>query len=338
MFTIRVFVQVYDAHSAQPVAQALGVSPAKISRCLASLREITGDPLFVRRQSGLEATPMANRLYPGFAQVLCKASQVALQLEAPTQNEHDHFMILAPAPLTCRLASQIKKRADGLGTPLALSVRPLPVGGGDGLLREDNQMLIQCLPSGRENLQSRFIATGEQLFVVARASHPIWLSPPNNMLDGMLQYPYLITECPAFSERLDPLERYALSSGRHLAVAGRVSALSEVNDGLQESDAFTLVSTQMASDFLSHIPGLKSRRLSDAEFGLLHHDIAPPSYYLITRSEANNIPDWLVSSLCELVSESVCRTPEACEEDSLPQWHALSTPPFARKPIKTFCD
>lgn len=337
LFTIRVFVQVYEAHNAQPVADALGVSPAKISRCLASLREITGDPLFVRRHSRLEATPVANQLYPGLAQVLCKASQVAMQLETPNEVESRRLTILGPAPLTCRLGSQLKKRADDLGQPVALNIQPLPLVGGEASLKEDGQMLIQCLPSSRENLQSRFIATGEQFFVVARASHPIWRCPHNNTLDGMLTFPYLITECPAYVDRLDPLERYALSSGRKLIGAGRVSALSEVSDGLLESDAFTLVSSRMASDFLGYIPGLKTRRLSDAEFGLLHHDITPPSYYLITRSEAHGIPTWLTNAICELVAQSVCRTSEVDEDGSLSYLETLSSLSFKIPPVKSSC-
>ncbi len=59
---LRVFDAVMQARSASRAAALLGVSQSAVSHGLARLREITGDPLFVRSAGRMEPTPRAQRM------------------------------------------------------------------------------------------------------------------------------------------------------------------------------------------------------------------------------------------------------------------------------------
>jgi len=57
-----VFDAVMRTGSASGAAQALGMSQSGVSHALARLREVTGDPLFLRRGGRLAATPRAEAM------------------------------------------------------------------------------------------------------------------------------------------------------------------------------------------------------------------------------------------------------------------------------------
>ncbi|MBY5993586.1 LysR family transcriptional regulator [Ferrimonas balearica] len=306
LFTIRVFVMVYESLNSLSVANSLNVAPSKVSRCLGALRHALGDQLFIRRQYGFEPTPTADKLYPYFQQIMCLAGQVC-QSAGDQPSQQQHYIVYAPATLSCKLASELKRHAVLKQQELSLSVRPLSASGPDDILQGRADLMLSFKPSEKERLESRFIATGERLFVVARDEHPIWHRPANNMLDAIINYPFLVTECPAFNDRIDPLELYAMDHGRQLKIAGKAGVLSEVSDYLMESDAITFIGARQAAEFMQHIPGVSIREMSEPEFALLHDRCPPPKYYAIRRKEDGALPDWLLECVCELVTQSVTR-------------------------------
>lgn len=310
LFTIRVFVMVYESLNSLSVANALNVAPSKISRCLSALRHALGDPLFIRRQYGFEPTPTADKLYPYFQQILCLLGQINENTGEAGTAPQRHYIIYAPPTLSCRLGTVLKKRAAEERQELSLSVRPLSATGPEDLLQGRADLMLSFKASEKERLDSRFIATGERLYIVARDDHPIWQRPPNNMLDAIINYPFLVTECPAFNDRIDPLELYALDQGRQLKLAGKAGVLSEVSDYLMDSDAITFIGATTAAEYLQHFPGVTMREMSEPEFNLLHDRCPPPNYYVIGRKEEGAVPEWLMTSLCDFVHESVTKPPQ----------------------------
>ncbi|MBY6188208.1 LysR family transcriptional regulator [Marinobacter hydrocarbonoclasticus] len=305
LFTIRVFVMVYESLNSLSVANALNVAPSKISRCLGALRHALGDPLFIRRQYGFEPTPTADKLYPYFQQMLCLLGQINDSTNGTSTAPQRHYVIYAPPTLSCRLGTALKKSASEAGKELSLSVRPLSASGPEDLLQGRVDMMLSFKASEKERLDSRFIAAGELLYIVARDDHPIWQRPANNMLDAIINYPFLVTECPAFNDRIDPLELYALDQGRQLKLAGKAGVLSEVSDYLIDSDAITFIGARTAAEYLDHFPGVSIRQMSEPEFQLLHDRCPPPNYYLVARKEEGSVPPWLIEALCDFVHNSV---------------------------------
>jgi DNA-binding transcriptional LysR family regulator len=67
---LRVFVLVYETGSVTMAAERLFISQPSVSYTLRKLRNHFGDPLFQRRGQRLEATPVAEELYPRLRRLL----------------------------------------------------------------------------------------------------------------------------------------------------------------------------------------------------------------------------------------------------------------------------
>ena len=61
---LLIFRELLARRRASAVANQLGLSPSAVSHALARLRDVFGDPLFIRRSHGLEPTQRAIELGP----------------------------------------------------------------------------------------------------------------------------------------------------------------------------------------------------------------------------------------------------------------------------------
>src|SRR3954451_25227690 len=67
---LRVFDAVLHERGVTPAAVRLGLTQPAVSNALARLRAVFGDPLFVRTQGGMDATPFARELAEPVRQAL----------------------------------------------------------------------------------------------------------------------------------------------------------------------------------------------------------------------------------------------------------------------------
>src|SRR5271167_3841359 len=67
---LLIFRELMARRRASDVAQHLGLSPSAISHALGRLRDLFGEPLFIRRSHGLEPTQKALELAPRIERLL----------------------------------------------------------------------------------------------------------------------------------------------------------------------------------------------------------------------------------------------------------------------------
>src|SRR3954463_15808892 len=67
---LRVFDAVLHERGVTPAAARLGLTQPAVSNALARLRTVFGDPLFLRTQAGMDATPFARELAEPVRQAL----------------------------------------------------------------------------------------------------------------------------------------------------------------------------------------------------------------------------------------------------------------------------
>ncbi|NIZ12283.1 LysR family transcriptional regulator [Phaeobacter sp. HF9A] len=73
---LDLLLQIYDSHSVSVAGANLGLSQPATSNALARLRQMLGDPLFIRGARGMEPTPFTERIVPDIREHLSGIASV----------------------------------------------------------------------------------------------------------------------------------------------------------------------------------------------------------------------------------------------------------------------
>lgn len=220
-------------------AQRLRLSPSAMSRALARLRDVTGDPLLVRAGRGLVATPRAAELRERVARLVQDAESVLRPAQAPdlarlartfALRTNEGFVENFGAPLIARLAAEAPGvrlrfllKPDKDSTPLRDGRVDLETGVVDG--NAGPELHVQAL------FRDRFVG-------IVRAGHALGRG------------------------RITPA-RYA--TGRHIVVSRRGLDRGPIDDALQAlglerqvavivSGFSTALALARASDLIASVP------------------------------------------------------------------------------------
>lgn len=116
---LKVFEALFEEHSASRAALRLGVTQSAVSAALRRLRDVYGDPLFVRTGRGLAPTLRANQLRPLIAEALAKCRQSLTLLDPQTRDLQGRSVTLGLSDdfeiaYGQRLIAAVAQRAPGL--------------------------------------------------------------------------------------------------------------------------------------------------------------------------------------------------------------------------------
>ncbi|HXQ08569.1 MAG TPA: LysR substrate-binding domain-containing protein [Bradyrhizobium sp.] len=155
------------------VAAQLGLSQSAISHALSRLREVLGDPLFVRRPSGLEPTLRALELLPKVETIL-RLAQDALDLPAhfdPVSSTRSFRLAgndLVGALITPSLLGLLRKEAPGCRVAFKFAVGAASL---NALRTNDLDLAIGRIWDLSEDFQATPVFE-ESFVVVIRKHHP----------------------------------------------------------------------------------------------------------------------------------------------------------------------
>lgn len=117
---LGVFIEVHRLRSVSLAAERLGLSQARASGVLAKLRRHFGDLLFVRTQSGMAPTPLADRLHPDIERAFTRlASPIRDRAEFDPATARRTFRIcmtdISEIVVLPRLINELQRMAPGVG-------------------------------------------------------------------------------------------------------------------------------------------------------------------------------------------------------------------------------
>ena len=171
---LLVFQEVYRRGRSTAAAERLRLSQPAVSHALGRLRELFGDPLFVRRPNGMQPTARAVEIAPRVDALLALATEVVNGPQAfdPTSSQRI-FRVSAPdfagSLLAAPLIGALAKSAPG--ARLSLSFAGGPAGAFRALRNGDLDAAIGRFP----DLPADCVATRlfeEDYQVIARRRHP----------------------------------------------------------------------------------------------------------------------------------------------------------------------
>lgn len=187
---IKMFDAVMETRSVSRAAALLGVSQSAVSHALARLRDLIGDPLFIRTAGRMEPTPRAQRLAEPLRDLMLGAAR-ALSAEETFDPRRDarSFRIAASDSIqTVLLSGLLTDAAAGLRVSLVL--RSLdPDHALDGLDAGEVDLAIGFLPTSRRwhERQRLYAETHRCLFDPTLVP----LSPPVGM-EEFVRHPHIV--------------------------------------------------------------------------------------------------------------------------------------------------
>ncbi len=186
---VKVFDALLEARSVSRAAVALGVSQSAVSHALARLRELVGDPLFVRTGGRMEPTPRAQRLAEPLRDLLLGAAR-ALSAEDSFDpyREERSFTLCASDSLQAVLLTGILRDAGTL--PVSVELRSLdPDAMLDALDDGTVDLAIGYMPEVRRWHDRQFLYLENHVCLFNPALLP--LTPPIG-LEDYTRYPHLM--------------------------------------------------------------------------------------------------------------------------------------------------
>lgn len=205
-----------DTGNVSKAADRLGVSQPSISQALKRLREVLGDPLFVRSGNQLQPTPRAMALAHGVAQV---AQTLELMEQPPTAftpaTAQRHFVVsfsdIAEFNALPRLALEMRQEAPAC---TLRSVRPAGSDLVQALERGDIDLATGTLVGNARQL--RQLRLGEYGFSCLTSPTGRWARKSLG-LENFVQAAHVVV--PRASDGVDPVEQRLDLQGIHRHVA-----------------------------------------------------------------------------------------------------------------------
>jgi DNA-binding transcriptional LysR family regulator len=194
---LRLLVAVIDAGSITGAAATLGVTQSAVSHLLDKLRQIVGDPLFVKSGRGIRATARALALAPRARELMRELQRFAESGEFDPAHWRATFVIAANDlqrdALLPGLVARLREAAPGV----ALRVIPSNVPTAEMLRGEQCRLIISPRPpTGADIVQKKLFEDRYRVFYDARhrsaprtrgeylaADHVSVLYEPNRKLD-----------------------------------------------------------------------------------------------------------------------------------------------------------
>ncbi|MEZ5831607.1 MAG: LysR family transcriptional regulator [Dongiaceae bacterium] len=275
------------------VAQQLGLTQPAISHALARLRDILGDPLFVRRASGVQPTPRALALAQPVELALTTLRDALQQgRRFDPGSAAREFRIAALDYAIAMLVPEFLSRFSMIAPGCRLAFRSIGYEAGRAALANGSIDLILGIPAQTGPFLQRTLMT-EDFVVLARPGHPV------------------------ISRKLD-LARY-LECG-HLLVSAAGDARGSVDNALgkigKERRVVAVVPQFLASfaavagsDMITTAPRRLARRHACA-FGLKQYEVPfpLPGFEIAILRHENTAQDaglnWLENELAQALSSA----------------------------------
>ena len=278
---LRALSVLLEERNVSRTAERLHVTQPTVSGMLSRLRDIFGDPLFVRTQRGLLPTPRAEALAPALRQLISDATDLVNPAEFDpktstatlTLSVNDYMQSVLVVPLVARIRR--------LAPNMKLGIRNLEISRLTSMLVQGNIDLAITIPEFAEpSLRTRFLYREEYVAVV-RKQHPIRSRQVS--LKRFLEYDYALVSPSdgAFEGPTDSVLK-EMGSRRHVV--------------LSVPSFFTLTEVLQEDDLIAFMPRRFFDRQSD-NLRMINSPIDVPGFDVITawhaRTDQEPAHEWL---------------------------------------------
>jgi DNA-binding transcriptional LysR family regulator len=167
---LRLFAILHDERHLTRAAARAGLGQPAMSRALARLREIFGDPLFVRARAGMTPTPRADALAPEVDALLAQARALVERPRFDPTTLRRTFFIATSDLVEQQLIAGVVVALAREAPSVDVAFRPL-VGDAREILEAGADLIVGTKPAIPASAMSQFLFADEFLCAV-RKGHP----------------------------------------------------------------------------------------------------------------------------------------------------------------------
>jgi len=232
------FITLYDARNVTRAAEHLALTQPTVSAMLTRLRDLFGDPLFVRTQHGVIPTPRADALSEPIKLLLADVEALVVPptfdpatiAMTVSISANDYMQQTLMVPFIRRL----RKEAPGV----RLAVWPAHMAGlADKLARGEIDLAVTT-PEFADPRLPRSLLYTERYVCVARKSHP--LGGKNLSLDDFCRFDHVIVS-PTGGSFSGPADEALQALGARRNVALSLPSFHVLLDTVRTDDFFAIV-------------------------------------------------------------------------------------------------
>jgi len=232
-----------DERSVTRAAERLGYSQPTISGMLGRLRDLFGDPLFVRTQRGLLPTPRASALSVPLKQLIEDSQRLMTREEFDPATADATFTISSNDYMQVALLIPFVKALRSEAPQLKLAiVPPMLEGSGEALARGKVDLAVTIPEFAMPDLRSRLLYR-EDYVVVVRRQHPL-ANVPTLSTKLFCAYDHVIVS-PTGGSFEGPTDRSLARTGLRRSVRYSVPSFLLVPEVLQTDDLIALVPSRL---------------------------------------------------------------------------------------------
>ncbi len=235
---LRALSVLLEEQNVSRTAEILHVTQPAVSGMLSRLREVFGDPLFVRTQHGLLPTPRAEALAPAVRQLIADATQLLSPEQFDPYNSQAKLMLSVNDYMQSALVVPMLAKLRHLAPKMKLGIRNLEITDLALMLARGSIDMAITIPEFTDtSLRTQFLYHEEYVAVVRR-QHPIQSRKVS--LKQFLAYDHVLVS-PSSGSFAGPTDSALKALGTSRRVSLSVPSFLILTEVLQQDDLIALM-------------------------------------------------------------------------------------------------
>lgn len=288
ILVLYVFKSLYESRSAKVVSELYGISPSKVSRYIAMLRDSYLDTLFIRKRAGFIPTEKSRRIYP----IVCSAIKNIEKtgLVTTNGNQIEEFVVLVPDFMAIGIVRYLERLVSKDNFILKTKSSDLM---GD-LAGGQVSMAISCLNyesvgiyESNPAIKIQLIGEYKNAYLIASNVNPIWDS--SFSVEDIAGYPFASISHYGDCSCKEAFEVYCEHNDIYINVILRTDSMNGLVGLVSDSHAVSIVYSSSLVGAISKFNGIKVSKLSERQVKKIKSVSELPTSYLLScnRSDDN---------------------------------------------------
>ena len=240
------FAATYEEGSISRAAERLGLTQQGLSGSIARLRELMGDPLFVRQGHGVVSTPAADKVYPRVLQAL-QALDNVLDADAFSPDTAEGTILIAAADYAiATVVLPLIRALPDVAPGLSVAVQSFLGEIGVSDKRLSSVDFVLTVPELMPRQLHTKVLFSDRYILTMRRDHPLAASPVS--LDAFCMAEHLLVS-PHEAVRFGVTDAALAALGRSRNVRLVVPTFSLTPKILSETDLVAVLPERLIKDF-----------------------------------------------------------------------------------------